>query len=85
MSEDGTPEGLVSRDEIAQLAALFDRFEFAFDPRATATKEAESDFDNLVTKLFEERVRAEHPEVSFTTFYCRIKTHCRIYLRKNAP
>ena len=32
MSEDGIPEGIITRDEVADLAFLFDCYEFAFDP-----------------------------------------------------
>ena len=32
MPEHGVPEGDISREDIAELAALFDRFEYAFDP-----------------------------------------------------
>ena len=48
MSEDPIPEGTVARTEIAELAVLFDRFEFAFDPRSLVAKEAESDFEAKV-------------------------------------
>ena len=85
MSEDGISEGAVSRDEIAELAALFDRFEFAFDPRAMAAKEAESEFENKVHQIFTERVEHPHPGVTYTAFHSRVKSLCRIYLKKNAP
>ncbi len=85
MPEGEPAEGAVTRDQIAALAALFDRFEFAFDPRSTAAKEAESDFDNLVRRLFDECVQANYPEVSFVVFHCKVKSQCRAFLRKNAP
>jgi len=31
MSEHELPEGAITRDDIAELASLFDRYEFAFD------------------------------------------------------
>jgi hypothetical protein len=85
MSEDATSEGTITRIELTGLADLFDKFEFAFDPRSTAAKEAESEFDDKVKQLFEERVRPNHPEVGFAVFHCRLKSLCREYLRKNAP
>lgn len=85
MPDDGNPAGLISRDEIAELASLFDRFEFAFDPRSLSAKEAESNFDDAVNQLFTERVLPKYPRMSYVTFHCKIKSLCRAYLRKNAP
>lgn len=85
MSEDGNAEGVVSRIELAELARLFDQFEFAFDPRALAAREAESEFENLVRTIFEERIASEHSQISFIAFHCRVKSLCRVHLRKNAP
>ena len=85
MSEDGIPEGTITRDEIAELAFLFDRYEFAFDPRSLAAKEAESDFEERVRALFVERVQPHYSSVSFPAFHCRVKSLCRDYLRRNAP
>lgn len=85
MSEDGLSEGLVTRTELAELATLFDQFEFAFDPRSPVAKESESEFDNRVRKIFEEQVMPAHPHLSFPLFYCKLKSACRTFLRKNSP
>ncbi|MCX8089483.1 MAG: hypothetical protein N3I86_00890 [Verrucomicrobiae bacterium] len=85
MSDTGDPEGIVSREDVARLAELFDRFEFAFDPRSTAAKEAESEFQSRVVQIFEERVLPRYPNLPFPVFYCRLKTLCRIYLKKSRP
>ena len=85
MSEHGFPEGAITRDEIAELACLFDRYEFAFDPRSLAAREAESDFEEKIRMLFTERIQPRYASVSFAAFHCRIKSLCRAYLRKNAP
>lgn len=85
MSEDRFPEGVVTRTELAELAALFDQFEFAFDPRSSVAKEAESEFDNRVRQVFDERVIPAHPNLSFPLFYCKLKLVCRTFLRKNSP
>lgn len=85
MSEGGIPEGAITRDEVAELALLFDRCEFAFDPLARATKEAESEFEERVRALFAERVQPRYSSVTFAGFHCRIKSLCREYLRRNVP
>ncbi|MHB8520978.1 MAG: hypothetical protein ACYDH9_09475 [Limisphaerales bacterium] len=85
MSEDRPAEGVVSRVELAELAALFDRFEFAFDPRAIAAREAESEFENKVRVLFDDRIAPGYPHISFVAFHCHLKSLCRAYLRKNVP
>jgi hypothetical protein len=85
MSENGFPEGLVTRTELAELAVLFDQFEFAFDPRSPVAKEAESEFENRVRRIFDEKVISAHPRLSFPLFYCKLKSVCRTFLRKNLP
>lgn len=85
MSEDGIPEGTITRDEVAELACLFDRYEFAFDPRSLAAREAESDFEERIRTLFAERVQPRYASISFAVFHCRIKSLCRAFLRQNAP
>jgi hypothetical protein len=83
MPEDGVPEGNISREDIAELAALFDRFEYAFDPLSLRAKEAESNFEDRVLSLFRERVEPNYSSVSYTDFRCRIRSLCRAYLRNN--
>lgn len=85
MSEHELAAGTITRDEIADLANLFDRFEFAFDPLSLAAREAESEFEEKIRALFAERVRQHYPNVPFATFHCRVKSCCRAYLRRNAP
>ena len=84
MSEDGFPEGLVTRTELAEFAVLFDQFEFAFDPSSITAREAESEFGNRVRKIFEEQVIPVHPHLAFPLFYCKLKSACRTFLRKNS-
>lgn len=85
MPEDGPAGGAVTRRELAELAELFDRFEFAFDPLSTAAKEAESAFDDQLRALYEQRVAPAHPQVAFATFHARVRFLCRAYLKKNRP
>ncbi len=85
MPEDGIPEGAISKTELAELAGLFDRFEFAFDPISLAAREAESAFEDKVRALFEERVAPVHADLPFITFRCRTRTFCREFLKRNNP
>jgi len=81
MPERDVPEGFVSRNEIAELASLFERFEFAFDPRSVSAREAESEFEDRIGRMFFERVQPHFTSVSMNAFRARLKSLCRIYLR----
>ncbi len=85
MPDEGLPEGIVTRTELAELAGLFDQFEFAFDPFSLSAREAESRFDDLTRALFDNKVALAFPGVDYALFYCRVRFACRIYLRKNSP
>jgi len=85
MSEDRIPEGAVTRTELAELASLFDRFEFAFDPRSLQAREAESEFETRLRGIFEQRVASNYASVTFAAFHCRVKSLCRTFLKKNSP
>lgn len=85
MSEEGIPEGAISRGDIETLAVLFDRFEHAFDPLAPEAKEAESEFADREQVLYRERVLPTYPSVAFAEFRCKLRSLCRAYLRKNSP
>ena len=85
MAGDGIPEGLIAGDEVAELASLFDGYEFAFDPLTRAAREAESEFEERVRWLFAERVQPRYASIPFAAFRCKIKSLCRVYLRRNAP
>jgi len=83
MSKDGLPEGVVTRVELAQLAGLFDQFEFAFDPRSMSAQKAASEFERRAQVLFEERVAPHHPGIPFVVFHARLRSACRLYLWRN--
>ncbi len=85
MSEDGLSERALTRAELATLAELFDKSELAFDPRSTAARSAESEFENQTRLIYEQKVHPHYASVSFTVFKNRVKTLCRQFLRKNAP
>jgi hypothetical protein len=82
MSDDRASEGSITRAELAELAVLFDRFEFAFDPLSQVAREAESSFDDLVLRLFDEHVKPNHPSLPLDIFHHKIRSLCRAYLRK---
>jgi hypothetical protein len=85
MSEDRFSEGVISKIELAELADLFDKFEFAFDPRSVAAKEAESAFGDKIRAIFEERVASAFPQLTFAVFHCKTRTLCREFLKRNHP
>ena len=88
MSDDSLAEGVVARDEIAALAELFDRFEFALDPLSREADEAESEFNDQIERLFEAWVKPklpEHSPVSLPVFRRHVCHMCREFLRKNRP
>jgi hypothetical protein len=83
MSEDHASEGLVSRADIAGLALLFDRSEFAIDPTSEDCKLAEIEFEDSMKRIFSEKVAPNHPEVSLIAYRCHVRGLCRKFLRKN--
>ncbi len=85
MPEDSPAGEHISQDDRAELATLFERFEFAFDPLGRIARESESEFTDRVQRLYEERVKTLFPEVSPVAFACHLKTLCRSYIRKNLP
>ena len=84
MPDDPVAGGPVSRAELEELAALFDRSEFALDPTASSAKEARSEFENRVAKYFE-RIRRlpQSQSLSEFVFKAKLRTLCRQYLRRN--
>lgn len=82
MPDDGVSGGLISREELAALAALFDRYEFAFDPRSQEAREAESSFNSSVREIFELRVKPIAPSLNYHDFHAKIRSLCRDFLRR---
>jgi endonuclease III-like uncharacterized protein len=82
MPDDGFSGRTVSRGELERLAALFDRYEFAFDPCSQEAKEAESSFNNSVREMFERHVKPQAASVNYQVFHAKIRTLCRDFLRK---
>jgi len=70
---------MISKEIIAELAELFDRYNNAFDPTSREARQAEDQFH---AKLYS--LHATHaPEVDFRTFRYELIARCRQYLAKN--
>jgi hypothetical protein len=85
MPEREDPCGLVSRNEIAELAVWFDRSEFALERLSEDCRLAEMEFEDRIHSLFREKVQAHFPGVGFSVFCSKIKSLRRTYLKKNQP
>lgn len=85
MPEAADPGGLVSADELRELAGWFDEFEFAFDPLAVRAREAEAKFNDRVQKLYKLRVHPLHPELAYPVFLNHLRQKCRQFLHRNPP
>jgi hypothetical protein len=85
MPEDGISGEAVSKAELEELADLFDKFEFAFDPLSRSAKEAESRFEDRIRQIYEEKIAPNYPHIGLVVFSCKVKTLCRVYLKRNAP
>jgi hypothetical protein len=85
MPGDGVPEGSFTQTELGELAELFDRFHFAFDPTDQAAAQAEEEFSRRVRDLFDSRIQVGHPHMPFDVFVGRLRACCWDYLKKNKP
>ncbi len=70
---------MISRETIAEMAELFDRFMNALDPDGPEAQKAE--------ELFHEKASALHavhgPDLGFAIFRYELMSECRKYLAKN--
>ena len=72
---------MISVEQVARLAVLFDRYNNALDPFSTDCEEAKGEFDELIESL-----HASHaPETKLFDFRYELVRQCRDYLRKNRP
>ncbi len=85
MPEPDSADGLVSRDDIKDLAVLFDRCEFALDPLSEDCRLAEMEFEDRLHVLFCEKVHPRFSGVEFIVFRSKAKSLCRVFLKKNRP
>lgn len=83
MCESESSDGVISLAEIAELADLFDRSEFAFDPTSDESKEAAVMLESRIREIYEERIEPLHKGFSLYQFRCIVRSECRKYVRKN--
>lgn len=83
MSESDFTDGAISLKEIAELAALFDQSEYAFDPMSDECKEASVLLENRIRDLFEDKILPQSSILSLYHFRCAIRKQCRLYVRNN--
>jgi hypothetical protein len=81
MSENSPSSGIISSNELEELAGLFDRWEFALDPTSDDCKAAEIQFQARVQDLFDAKIRAAYPELNIIRFSCGVKAQARAFLR----
>ena len=84
MSESDS-EGIISKSQLAEFAELFDRFEFADDPRSQQACEAERMFNAKAEIAFREQVQPKFVSLSESDFNAGLKSWCRDWLNKNKP
>ena len=88
MSRPSDARRTVSPDDIARLAELFDRFQYADDPNSASCKEAEIQFNGLVSQLYEDCVRPYYASLTFVHFRGEVISECKRSLnreRKKPP
>ena len=85
MPEPGDAAGIVSFAEIADLAALFDLSEHAFDPTSAEADAAGKSFEDRVHEIWLKQVKPVHSAIDLPVFRAKLRTLCRQFLKKNAP
>ena len=85
MSQDeSSSAGVVSEDELSRLTNLFVLFEGAPDPLSRECREAQSEFDSLVNKLYEEKVKPNFKSIQHFHFRKAVRYRCRLRASKAA-
>jgi hypothetical protein len=77
--------GIISRDELKQLADFFARYDGALDPLSADCQDAEYQFNALVEKLHIEKVRPVMQTISLSQFRCAVRQKCRLIVSKQGP
>lgn len=72
---------IVSAKDIARLAELFDRFQYADDPLSVECQEAQRMFHSLVRQLYEQSVEPYYQSITLSAFRAKIIAECHRYLR----
>ena len=77
MHDDAPAEWTVSPDELSRLTGLFIQFEGAADPTSRECREAESEFNSLVERLFQEKVEPNFQSLTLHHFRRFARNECR--------
>jgi hypothetical protein len=80
-----TPEGLVSREELAILAEAFDRCAYSLVPGTPAQKEAQIRFEGMVAELYDRNIKEVFPSLPLHEFRAGVRLHCKEFLKRNRP
>ena len=85
MCQNANSGWIVSDDELKRLTDLFLQFEGAPDPLSNKCKESESEFNSLVEKIYQEKVRPAYNTIGFSQFRSFTRNRCRLRLSKEGP
>ena len=85
MCPDPAPEWTVSADELKRLAELFRQFEGAADPLSVSCREAESEFNSLVEKIYRDKVAPAFASVTLSKFRSFTRNQCRLRISREGP
>lgn len=82
MPESPDARRTVSADDIARLADLFDRFQYADDPFSAQCQEAKAQFNATVQRLYGDCVKPYYVSVSLDHFRGRMVLECKQRLNR---
>ena len=85
MCPDPAPEGIVSDAELKRLAELFRQFEGAAQPLSVPCREAESEFNSLVEKIYHEKVEPAFTSLTLARFRSFARNCCRLRISREGP
>ena len=85
MCPDAAPEWTVSAGELNRLAELFRQFEGATDPLAVPCREAESEFNALVEKIYYDKVATAFTSITLSKFRSYTRNCCRLRISHEGP
>lgn len=85
MCQEPSPDWIVSDDELTRLTDLFIRFEGASDPRSINCREAESEFNASIERLYLEKVAPKFQSLTLAHFRCYARYQCRLRASKGHP
>lgn len=83
MPKEKSPEGIISRTELAKLAQLFEASEQALLPFSKTAKEAGEEFQVRIESLHRRVEQTLGEPIDFGCLRAQIRTACRRFLSKN--